>query len=170
MPEIEVGERGTSQWFKYVMLPRVVLLVLAACLGVWIGTRPLAPSGMARAGYAFNLALWTGIPSSIAYMLYLGWRDRKAGKEAPSQTVSVQDVDDAQREAWRHDFKGLFIGHSTGFLQARKPDNSGWPTHEGTPIELSPEDAAKNLLVIVGIGSGTAFRKAGAAALRKAAG
>ncbi|PLJ29890.1 type IV secretion system DNA-binding domain-containing protein [Klebsiella quasipneumoniae] len=158
MPEIEVGERGTSQWFKYVMLPRVVLFVLAAWLGIWIGTWPFAPSGMARAGYAFNLALWTGIPSSIAYMLYLGWRDRKAGKEAPSQTVSVQDVDDAQREAWRHDFKGLFIGHSTGFLQARKPDNSGWPTPEGTPIELSPEDAAKNILVLGGIGSGKTTR------------
>ena len=154
MPEIQVGERGNAQWFKYVMLPRVVLFVLAAWLGIWIGTWPFAPSGMARAGYAFNLALWTGIPVSIAYMLYLGWRDRKADKEAATQPAATQDVDDAQREAWRHDFKGLFIGHSTGFLQARKPDNSGWPTPEGALIELSPEDAAKNILVLGGIGSG----------------
>lgn len=158
MPEIEVGERGNAQWFKYVVLPRVVLFVLAAWLGIWIGIWPFAPSGMNRAAHAFNLALWTGIPGSIAYFAFLAYRDRKAGKEAASQPAAAQDVDDAQREVWRHDFKGLFLGYSTGFLQARKPDNAGWPTPEGAPVELSPEDAAKNILVLGGIGSGKTTR------------
>jgi hypothetical protein len=51
-------------------------------IGIW----PFALSGMNRAAYAFNLALWTGIPGSIAYFRFprIPWTGRQARKPQPA--------------------------------------------------------------------------------------
>ncbi|EFH9501899.1 type IV secretion system DNA-binding domain-containing protein [Escherichia coli] len=175
---IDTNTGWGAEWFQRWAVRRLVYFFL----GVWpfmvIGLYPFwraTAEGYGRWGYAFWWALILGVPAGYLFHLFLMALDaakvtnaqakaeaeaaaREAAKtpEQRAAEAAAREAETAQRRAdMRQQFIGLHLGTSTGMLYSRGHVGG---VQQGQHVELSREDASKNVIIFGGTGGGKTSR------------
>lgn len=168
--KIDTATRGGKAWFNRWMIHRMVIFGIGGWLGITLSTwwwyHPWTsiklPPGR------FEYAFWWSVPLAVigGYLSILGWalwerrRERQEAEQAAAANAKTPEEEAIERAEYlaarRAGFTGLEIGTSTGELLERRGHKGGLPS--GTPVVLSPEDCAKNIIAFGGIGSGKTSR------------
>lgn len=119
-------------------------------------------------GGRFAYAFWWSVPLAViggylavyAQLKLQGRSERQEAEQAAAANAKTPEEQAIERAEYlaarRAGFTGLEIGTSTGELLERRGHKGGLPS--GTPVVLSPEDCAKNIIAFGGIGSGKTSR------------
>jgi hypothetical protein len=166
---IDTATRGGQKWFYRWLNGHMAVFAVAGWVGYYLSTffwwRHLdIVNDFGRWGHSFWHALPAVVPLGyLFHVLQMKWQGRSEQKEAEqvaaanAKTPEEEAIERAEYLAARRaGFTGLEIGTSTGELLERRGHKGGLPS--GTPVVLSPEDCAKNIIAFGGIGSGKTSR------------
>ena len=119
--------------------------------------------GTLFSGGRFAYAFWWSVPLAVvggylavyAQLKLQGRSERQEAEQAAAANAKTPEEEAIERAEYlaarRAGFTGLEIGTSTGELLERRGHKGGLPN--GTPVVLSPEDCAKNIIVLRGTNS-----------------
>lgn len=157
---IDKNTRGGKQTVRSFYTARITLFTVATMFGLqlvllWFGG-PLYPK---HAGAWPWLWLPLGIIGGFFWIEYRqGRRAMKEERQAiktPEQ-IALEETERQQRLAeMKQTFIGLYLGDSTGMLHARGHVGG---VQQGYHVELSREDASKNIIIFGGTGGGKTSR------------
>lgn len=174
MARVDINTRGGSGWLNQWAKLRIGYFWTGAWIGLVIGLSPFWRQmlhGYGRWGYAF----WWSIPLGIVggYLYLLAWmgkqtaevqrakrnaEDIEASKtlEQRAAEAAAREAETAQRRAeMRQQFIGLYLGDSVGMMYGRGHVSG---VYRGQHVELSREDASKNIIIFGGTGGGKTSR------------
>ena len=169
--KIDTATRGGKAWFSRWIIQRMALFGLFGWLGVTLSSIwwffPWQ-WGTLFSGGRFAYAFWWSVPLAVvggylavyAQLKLQGRSERQQAEQAAAANAKTPEEEAIERAEYlaarRAGFTGLEIGTSTGELLERRGHKGGLPS--GTPVVLSPEDCAKNIIAFGGIGSGKTSR------------
>ena len=169
--KIDTATRGGKAWFNRWIIQRMALFGLFGWVGVTLSSIwwffPWQWSTLFSGG-RFAYAFWWAVPLAVvggylavyAQLKLQGRSERQEAEQAAAANAKTPEEEAIERAEYlaarRVNFTGLEIGTSTGELLERRGHKGGLPS--GTPVVLSPEDCAKNIIAFGGIGSGKTSR------------
>ena len=166
---IDTATRGGNKWFHRWLNGHMAVFAVGGWIGYYLSTflwwRHLdIVNDFGRWGHSFWHSMLVVVPLGyLFHVLQMKWQRRSEQKEAEqvaaanAKTPEEEAIERAEYLAARRaGFTGLEIGTSTGELLERRGHKGGLPS--GTPVVLSPEDCAKNIIAFGGIGSGKTSR------------
>lgn len=165
----DTATRGGNKWFHRWLNGHMAVFAVGGWIGYYLSTflwwRHLdIVNDFGRWGHSFWHSMLVVVPLGyLFHVLQMKWQRRSEQKEAEqvaaanAKTPEEEAIERAEYLAARRaGFTGLEIGTSTGELLERRGHKGGLPS--GTPVVLSPEDCAKNIIAFGGIGSGKTSR------------
>jgi len=165
----DTATRGGNKWFHRWLNGHMAVFAVGGWIGYYLSTflwwRHLdIVNDFGRWGHSFWHSMLVVVPLGyLFHVLQMKWQRRSEEKEAEqvaaanAKTPEEEAIERAEYLAARRaGFTGLEIGTSTGELLERRGHKGGLPS--GTPVVLSPEDCAKNIIAFGGIGSGKTSR------------
>jgi len=165
----DTATRGGNKWFHRWLNGHMAVFAVGGWIGYYLSTflwwRHLdIVNDFGRWGHSFWHSMLVVVPLGyLFHVLQMKWQRRSEQKEAEqvaaanAKTPEEEAIERAEYLAARRaGFTGLEIGTSTGELLERRGHKGGLPN--GTPVVLSPEDCAKNIIAFGGIGSGKTSR------------
>ena len=165
----DTATRGGNKWFHRWLNGHMAVFAVGGWIGYYLSTflwwRHLdIVNDFGRWGHSFWHSMLVVVPLGyLFHVLQMKWQRRSEQKEveqvaaANAKTPEEEAIERAEYLAARRaGFTGLEIGTSTGELLERRGHKGGLPS--GTPVVLSPEDCAKNIIAFGGIGSGKTSR------------
>ena len=165
----DTATRGGNKWFHRWLNGHMAVFAVGGWIGYYLSTflwwRHLdIVNDFGRWGHSFWHSMLVVVPLGyLFHVLQMKWQRRSEQKEAEqvaaanAKTPEEEAIEQAEYLAARRaGFTGLEIGTSTGELLERRGHKGGLPS--GTPVVLSPEDCAKNIIAFGGIGSGKTSR------------
>lgn len=165
----DTATRGGNKWFHRWLNGHMAVFAVGGWIGYYLSTflwwRHLdIVNDFGRWGHSFWHSILVVVPLGyLFHVLQMKWQRRSEQKEAEqvaaanAKTPEEEAIERAEYLAARRaGFTGLEIGTSTGELLERRGHKGGLPS--GTPVVLSPEDCAKNIIAFGGIGSGKTSR------------
>ena len=169
MARIDINTKGGSEWLNQWAKLRIGYFTIGTWIGITLALRFFVP------GFVWGYSIWWALPLGIVggFLYLLIWmgkqtadvqleREKEAIIEA-SKTPEQRAAEAAAREAeavqrraeMRQQFIGLHLGTSTGMLYSRGHVGG---VQQGQHVELSREDASKNVIIFGGTGGGKTSR------------
>ena len=169
MARIDINTKGGSEWLNQWAKLRIGYFTIGTWIGITLALRFFVP------GFVWGYSIWWALPIGIVggFLYLLIWmgkqtadvqleREKEAIIEA-SKTPEQRAAEAAAREAeavqrraeMRQQFIGLHLGTSTGMLYSRGHVGG---VQQGQHVELSREDASKNVIIFGGTGGGKTSR------------
>jgi len=169
MARIDINTKGGSEWLNHWAKLRIGYFTIGTWIGITLALRFFVP------GFVWGYSIWWALPLGIVggFLYLLIWmgkqtadvqleREKEAIIEAsktPEQRASeaaAREAEAVQRRAdMRQQFIGLHLGDSVGMMYGRG-HVGGVP--QGQHVELSREDASKNIILFGGTGGGKTSR------------
>ncbi|MFA5687520.1 MAG: type IV secretion system DNA-binding domain-containing protein [Bacilli bacterium] len=169
MARIDINTKGGSEWLNHWAKLRIGYFTIGTWIGITLALRFFVP------GFVWGYSIWWALPLGIVggFLYLLIWmgkqtadvqleREKEAIIEAsktPEQRASeaaAREAEAVQRRAdMRQQFIGLHLGDSVGMMYGRG-HVGGVP--QGQHVELSREDASKNIIIFGGTGGGKTSR------------
>lgn len=176
--KIDTNTRWGADWFKRWIVRRLVYFCGGTWVGLVVGLYPFwrqMPEGFGRWGYAFWWALLLGVPAGFFFHLFsmaaevskvtnaqarakaeaAAAEAAKTPEQRANEAAAAREAEAQLRAEMQQQFTGLYFGQSTGMLHTRC-HVGGVP--QGQYVELTREDASKNIIIFGGTGGGKTSR------------